>query len=70
MARHDGWDMRACLYQSPPGGVGIIRRSALTCERLVLTALISIATGLLFGLVPALVSATGTEQSAEESPPG
>jgi len=53
----------------PPGGVGIVD-VGLDLRTLLLTALISIATGLLFGLAPALVSArSGLSKALKESPP-
>ena len=53
----------------PPGGVGIVD-VGVDLRTLGLTALISIATGLLFGLVPALVSArSGLNKTLKESPP-
>ena len=53
----------------PPGGVKIVDLS-VDLRTLGLTALISIATGLLFGLAPALVSArSGLSKALKESPP-
>ena len=54
----------------PPGGVGIVD-VGVDLRTLGLTALISIATGLLFGLAPALISArAGLSKALKESPPG
>ena len=63
--------IRALASMSPPpGGVRIIE-VGVDLRTLGLTALISIATGLLFGLVPALVSArSGLNKALKESPPG
>ena len=63
--------IRALASMSPPpGGVRIIE-VGVDLRTLGLTALISIVTGLLFGLVPALVSArSGLNKALKESPPG
>ena len=63
--------IRALASMSPPpGGVGIVE-VGVDLRTLGLTALISIATGLLFGLVPALISArSGLNKALKESPPG
>src|SRR5262245_50839502 len=53
----------------PPGGVGIVD-VGLNLRTLALTASISIVTGLLFGLAPALVSArSGLSTILKDSPP-
>ena len=53
----------------PPGGVGIVD-VGLDLRTLALTALISIVTGLLFGLAPAVVSArSGLSTMLKDSPP-
>jgi putative ABC transport system permease protein len=53
----------------PPGGVRIVDLG-VDLRTLGLTAVISIATGLLFGLAPALVSArSGLSKALKESPP-
>jgi putative ABC transport system permease protein len=63
--------IRALLaMRPPPGGVGIVD-IGVDLRTLALTALISIATGLLFGLAPALVSGrSGLNKALKESPPG
>jgi predicted permease len=63
--------IRALAAMSPPpGGVRIVE-VGVDLRTLGLTALISIATGLLFGLVPAVISArSGLSKALKESPPG